>query len=131
MDIAGIELFRTAGKRLEYLAQRHRVVAENVVNANTPGYAARDLKPFDTVMNGIKPVTPVRTDAKHLVAGRAGDVAQEAHRPDTWEMTPDGNGVALEQEMIKASDTREAYSLVSGIFQKHVAMLRTAWSARG
>ncbi|HSK41689.1 MAG TPA: flagellar biosynthesis protein FlgG [Arenibaculum sp.] len=130
MDIASIGLFQVAGRRMEYLAERHRVIAQNVVNANTPGYAARDLVPFDKVMGELRPIAPARTSAMHLTGTRPAGPVREDHRPETWETNPDGNGVSLEQEMIKASDTREAYGLVSGLFQKHANMLRAAWSAR-
>lgn len=131
MDIAAIGLFQAAGSRLDYLAERHRLVAQNVVNANTPGYRSRDLAPFEAVMGGLKPVVPARTDAMHLAGSRSGGQVAEQRRAETWEVNPDGNGVSLEQEMIKASETRETYNLVTGIFQKNVAMLRAAWSSRG
>jgi flagellar basal-body rod protein FlgB len=131
MDIAAIGLFQAAGSRLDYLAERHRLVAQNVVNANTPGYRSRDLAPFEAVMGGLKPVVTARTDAMHLAGSRSAGQVAEQRRAETWEVNPDGNGVSLEQEMIKASETRETYNLVTGIFQKNVAMLRAAWSSRG
>ncbi|WP_207477329.1 flagellar biosynthesis protein FlgG [Arenibaculum pallidiluteum] len=131
MDIGGISLLKVAGQRLEYLAQRHQVIAENVVNANTPGYLAKDLKPFDGIMNSLRPVTTAQTDARHFTVSAAGSTAQEARRAESWEVAPDGNSVSLEQEMMKASETREAYTLVSSLYQKSMGMLRVAWSARG
>lgn len=135
MDISAIGLFQAAAARLDYLAERHRLVAQNVVNANTPGYLSRDLAPFEAVMGGLRPVVPARTDALHLAGTRSAGAAAEQRRAGTWagtwEVSPDGNGVSLEQEMIKASETRETYNLVTGIFQKNVAMLRAAWSTRG
>jgi flagellar basal-body rod protein FlgB len=130
MDITAIGLFRVAGSRMEYLAERHRIVAQNVVNANTPGYRARDLVPFEAVMGGMRPVAPMLTSSLHLAGTRPTGPVRIDRRPETWEMNPDGNGVSLEQEMIKAADTREAYGLVVSLFQKHAAMLRAAWSGR-
>ncbi|HEV7370806.1 flagellar basal body protein [Arenibaculum sp.] len=130
MDIAAIELFRVAGSRMEYLAERHRVVAQNVVNANTPGYRARDLVPFDAVIGGMRPVAPALTSGMHLTGTRPAGPVRVDRRPETWESNPDGNAVSLEQEMIKAADTREAYGLIAGLFQKHVGLLRMAWSGR-
>ena len=39
-------LFDLADRRLAYLQHRQQVLAQNVANANTPGYRARDLEPF-------------------------------------------------------------------------------------
>src|SRR5258705_536941 len=46
MDLAEIPLFAMLRGRLGYLSERQRVIAENVANADTPGYAPHDLKPF-------------------------------------------------------------------------------------
>ena len=46
MEPGDIPLFAMLKGRLGYLSDRQRVIAENVANANTPGYQARDLKPF-------------------------------------------------------------------------------------
>jgi len=127
MDFSDVSVFKVAGARLDYLSQRQRLIAQNVVNANTPGYSARDLKPFDTVMGVVKPVVAARTSPTHLVGFHAGRAAGEARKPDTWEVSPDGNGVSLEQEMTKGADTREAFALTTGIFQRNVQLLRAAW----
>jgi flagellar basal-body rod protein FlgB len=135
MDIAGIGLFQLAGKRLNYLAQRQQVIAQNVVNANTPAYKAKDLEPFERVMAGMHPVTPVRTDPMHLaaagLAGGDGAAARVRSRGDSWETVPDRNSVSLEQEMIRSADTREAYGMVAGIYQKHAGLLRLAYAGHG
>ena len=44
MELGDIPLFAMLKSRLGYLSDRQRVIAENVANANTPGYQARDLK---------------------------------------------------------------------------------------
>ena len=38
--------------RLTWLDERQRVVAQNVANADTPGYVARDLKAADRFRRG-------------------------------------------------------------------------------
>lgn len=131
MDFSNISVFRLAGARLDYLAERQTLIAGNVVNANTPDYRARDLKPFDELMRGPgagpQSVVPARTSAMHLAGFTTGGSVQEARRPDRWETTPDGNAVSLEQEMNKGSETRDAFALTAGVFQRNLQMLRAAW----
>ena len=43
MGVDDIPLFGMLRGRLGWLSERQRVVAENVANADTPGYRARDL----------------------------------------------------------------------------------------
>ena len=46
MDIADIPIFAMLRSRMGYLSERQRVIAENVANADTPGYKPHDLKSF-------------------------------------------------------------------------------------
>src|ERR1700682_980948 len=46
MDVGDIPLLAMLKSRLGYLSNRERVIAENVANANSPGFQARDVKPF-------------------------------------------------------------------------------------
>ena len=127
MDLSKIGLFQLAGTRLDYLAQRQKLIAETVVNANTPDYQARDLKSFDSVMEGIRPVETARTSGLHLVGSRAATPYREEGKAGLWESTPSGNAVSLDQEMIKGSETRDAFALTTSLFQRNVQMLRMAW----
>lgn len=127
MDLSNIGLFRLAGSRLEYLAERHRLIAGNVVNANTPAYRAKDLKPFETMLTEVHPVAPERTAAMHLTGTRPVTPARLDRSAHGWETAPDGNTVSLDQEMMKAGETRDAFNLAVGLMQKNVQLLRAAW----
>ena len=45
-----IQLFDLASRQAQWLAVRQNVVAGNIANANTPHYAAKDVKPFESVL---------------------------------------------------------------------------------
>lgn len=49
-----------------------------------------------------------------------------ASRRYSYEVAPAGNGVILEEQMTKASRTTMDYNLMTSLYQKHVAMMRTA-----
>ena len=44
MAIGDLPIFSMMKQRLHWLTERQQVLAENVANANTPGYIAKDLK---------------------------------------------------------------------------------------
>src|ERR1700719_3157001 len=46
MDVGDIPIFAMLKSRLGYLTERQKLIAQNVANANTPGYIAKDLKAF-------------------------------------------------------------------------------------
>jgi flagellar basal-body rod protein FlgB len=52
-----------AERRLSWLDGRQRVLAENVANADTPRYRARDVAPFARLLAAESPLadTPVAT----------------------------------------------------------------------
>ncbi len=116
-------LFDLADRRLAYLQHRQQVLAQNVANANTPGYRARDLEPFAAALAGHSSLTPARTDPGHL-AGRsdhAGGVIKL-----TGERSPDGNGVKLDAQLSRVADTETAQATTTNIYSKYLALYRTA-----
>ena len=63
-----LQLFDTAFRRNEWLAQRQSVISANIANANTPGYKAKDIESFDDVMRKAVPMSV--TDPQHLSVRR-------------------------------------------------------------
>ncbi len=61
----GGDFFALAARRLDYIDQRQRVLAQNIANANTPNYQARDLSPFEArrASRIVDPSAHVRTRA--------------------------------------------------------------------
>lgn len=129
MDIAAIPLFSMLRSRLGYLSERQRVVAQNVANADTPGYAPKDLKPFAFHLQnqGVAMIRPAQTSAAHLSAGRgtASSSFKAVEAADS-ETTLDGNAVVLEDQMLKMTESRMEYDAAIGFYQKSLALLRIA-----
>src|SRR5690242_3309538 len=81
MAIDQIPLFSMIKGRLGYLSQRERLIAQNVANADTPGFMPKDLKPFtvkaDSGAQAGGGLAPVRTDPGHLgLPGQSGSATQ-------------------------------------------------------
>lgn len=142
MDIANIPIFAMLRSRMGYLSQRQRVIAENVANANTPGFSPRELKPFSfqaTAQGAQAPqagqATPAGgsslavTQPGHLqppgAQGGAGGQVQSTKIKDS-ETTLDGNSVVLEEEMMKLSEARMDYDAAVGFYQKSLDILKLA-----
>ena len=115
--------------RLSWLDERQRVIAQNVANADTPGYVGRDLnQPTDfarALAEGGNGVRMVRTSAMHIAP--AGPTARFESRsaPDS-ETTLDGNSVVVDEQMLKMAESRMAYDAAIGFYQKSMQMLRLA-----
>jgi flagellar basal-body rod protein FlgB len=133
MNLADIPLFSMLRGRLGYLSERQKLIAQNVANADTAGYAAQDLKPFSfeakvQQSQAQSGAVMAATQPGHLQpAGRSGlGAAYKARKTPDSETTLNGNSVVLEEEMIKMSDARMQYDAAIGFYQKSLNLLRLA-----
>jgi flagellar basal-body rod protein FlgB len=123
--------------RLGYLNERQKIISENVANADTPNYRPHDLKPFSFEAQvkaaassaGVQAMTqPGHMQAPNARRSLSGSKPIRAADSET---TMDGNGVVLEEEMMKMTDARMNYDAAIGFYQKSLGMLRTAIRAPG
>lgn len=129
--LENVTLLAMAKRRMDWAAGRQEVIAENIANANTPGYRSRDVSAF--VFKEMVPAMPVTTLAVsnplHIAAQPlvdAGISIMEDRRP--FETKPDGNTVSLEEQSVKMTDTQGVYNGSATIFQKYIKMYRTSLS---
>ena len=125
MDPKRIGLFDLAERRLAWTGRRQAVLAENIANANTPGYKPHDLRPFTAMLDNANAVAPVRTQPNHL-AGTTGTMAANEVVDRTHMQSPDGNAVALDEQIVKVADTETTHALVTAIYRKYLGMFATA-----
>ncbi|HEX8166609.1 MAG TPA: flagellar basal body rod protein FlgB [Beijerinckiaceae bacterium] len=128
MAVTDIPLVAMLKTRLHWHQTRQKLLAENVANADTPGFKPRELRAPSFSLGGTAAASGIavaRTDAAHLslAAARPGEDAGPAGR---FEVTPSGNAVSLEDEMMKVAQNQSDYQLAASLYQKSLAMLRTA-----
>ncbi len=129
-------LFSQITEKMNYLTQRQGVIAQNIAQANTPGYKPRDLISFEDVLqktsqsstSGFQLAT---TNPRHL-AGRAGSgIITTKKESDVYEVKPSGNAVVLEQQLSQLSETTSQYQMMTSLYKKTMSMLRTALGKGG
>lgn len=128
MDLMKTSLFANLAGRLQFLAARTNVVAENIANADTPGYVARDLDApkFSLRVNA----DTLRTnDPRHIATSLNANSAMRPHLAPDGEAALNGNKVSVETQMMKLSETRMDYQLASSVYRKGIELIRLA--ARG
>ena len=73
----------------------------------------------------------VRTDRAHLEHAPSARIGLAAGTTDSrYETTRDGNAVALEEQMAKATETALEYQLTSKLYRKYLGMMRIALGAQ-
>ena len=115
-------LFELASSQARYLELRQSTIATNVANANTPGFKARDVEPFNKVLDGM-PVRLATTAPSHMQISAAESDTRATAKKDSWDVVHSGNSVSLEQEMIKGSDVSRDYSMNSAVVRSFHRML--------
>ena len=131
MDLPDIPLFSMLRQRMGWLNQRQSVLSQNVVNSDTPGYVARDLKPVDfaaalKATSGGQGNAMRATDPRHMTIGPAAQAGFEDFQSNDVEASPNGNSVSLEMEMIKVSDTQAQFQAAANLYSKAMSLMKTA-----
>ncbi len=131
MDLNNLKLFKLAMTRMDWASQRQRILSQNISNADTPDYRPKDLNPVDfkQVLRGAMaaPVVVARTNVNHLKGTiPEADPFRDISQRKTFEASPDGNQVVVEEQMQKVSDTRSSYDTAVTLMQANLKMLSIA-----
>lgn len=129
-DLTLVSMLKT---RMHWQQTRQKLLAENVANANTPRFTPKDLKepsPAELARPSAGGLGMVQTSPLHLAA-IASESSPDQRNAPRFETRPSGNAVNLEEEMLKASENQAGYQLATSLYQKSLAMLRTAAGAKG
>ncbi len=100
--------FYTLEKILDLAAFRHRILASNVANADTPGYRAKDIvfsRELEKALEGTSSRVEV-VDAPTTLPSR------------------DGNTVNVEIEMAKIAENTLTYDTAIRILEKKIKMMK-------
>jgi flagellar basal-body rod protein FlgB len=120
-----IQLFDLASRQAQWLAVRQNVVAGNIANANTPHYAAKDVKPFESVLQETG-FQMAATNPAHFTDGSAAAQVTETSMINDAEVQQSGNSVQLEEELMKTGEVKRDYELNTGLVKAfHRMMLMT------
>jgi len=133
MNLSTVPLLDLLRQRMSWLSARENVISQNVANADTPGYAAHDLKALDFASMVKTMAAPQEfstalavTNPRHIEGTAvASSGFQDITSPDTLS-NPAGNTVSLDDEMIKVANTQAQYQAAANLYSKAVNLLRTA-----
>ena len=122
-------------KDLQGLAKRFSAASRNIANANTPGYAKRNVSFEDQLRDVIESGRKLKmtcTNSGHIPSS---PYSVEAVQPSEIKITDekyrlDGNNVDPEREMSVISETRMQYTAMSRFAAKKLSGLRTVISGR-
>ena len=127
MKLQDTSFFRIASERMKWLSARQTVISENIANANTPEYKAREVVGFEEAMGRTRQSTGVVvTNANHISGTAPSGGVRTAADESAWETGMDGNTVVLEQQAIKANEVSESYRMAAQLYKKGHDLLTLA-----
>jgi len=136
MAFSDIPILSALKSKLKWHQARQGVLAQNIANANTPNYKPQDLKRVD--FSSLVPetsrnsgsISAARTNAAHIklpALGTSGSSSRyEVVKTVDWEITPNGNAVSLEDQMMKVTENQMEYQAATTLYSRSLGLLRLA-----
>jgi flagellar basal-body rod protein FlgB len=121
MAVGGIPLLESLKTRMQWHQARQKLLAENVANADTPKFQPHDLR---APSSRGAPDVVARTHAGHMTLD--GGKGFDPRDPKRFEKTPSGNGVNLEDEMMKVAQNQSDYQLAASLYSKSLSLMKIA-----
>ena len=119
-----LEITAMAQAMASHAGARLGAISQNMANADTPGYKARDVADFATVWDAGHHDAMRATRAGHL-----GNNAQDMTAvviSGSGASAPNGNSVSLEGEMVKAVEVRQQHDMALAIYRNTSDIIRAS-----
>ena len=138
MSYTSNPLMNAIATKLSWLSARQATISQNLANANTPNYQARDvekpdfgnlLQRKDNAAREVKSAKMRQTSDKHINVGMGGpsgefEILVDDKKPFDSKLS--GNNVVLEEQMIDMAQTQLDYATMINLYRRHVGLLKTA-----
>ncbi|MFZ2099999.1 MAG: flagellar basal body protein [Oricola sp.] len=111
--MTAVNLFKLASTQAKWLSLRQTTVANNIANADIPGYRSVDVEPFANVLSNAS-VQLNSTTSNHFGKSPL-DTAFRVIEEQSTVMANQGKQVSLEDELVKSSQIRESFDLNTAI----------------
>lgn len=121
-----VEVLNMARAMAAHAAARQVQIARNVANADTPGYQARHMPAFAEVWEGRGQALRA-TRPGHIGVGAQLRVAAAV---DAENLSPNGNSVSVEAEMMAAAQVRQEHDWALAIHRTLSGSIRAALGRR-
>ncbi|MCC1491214.1 FlgB family protein [Cognatishimia sp. F0-27] len=119
-----LDVFKTAMAMARHAGTAQALSAQNMANADTPGYRAKDLPNFaDAVQGELMAQRATRAGHMHGSVGQTIDPVERRIAAD-----PNGNTVSLETEMLNSVAASRQHNRALAIYKSSLSILRTSLS---
>ncbi len=124
-----LQIFQMAGAAARHAGTRQSVTAQNMANADTPGYRARDVEAFADSYAPQDSMAMKATRSNHILPDDGASGAAPGLFDVTDAISPNGNSVSLEEEMLKSVESERQQDRALAIYRHAMTVLRTSIGA--
>ena len=119
-----LDILNLASALAAHADARQQVISENVAHADTPGYRARDIADFASVVEEGPGFAARQTRPGHIAFGASPAGFEPVEAAVFGAETPNGNSVSLEDQMTRAAEVRQEHDMALGVYAKSLDILR-------
>jgi len=139
----GPSLLAGITREMKHLADRQRIIAQNIANSETAGYKAREVTTPDfadlLAQHGgaggrariARPQVAITSGMAALGARPMRHGGNVVIDTDISETKPDGNSVTLEDQLLKMGKVQADFAAMTNLYRKQQGLLKTALSRGG
>lgn len=134
MALTDLPIFQALKSKMQWHQVRQGVLAENVANSDTPHYKAKELKDFtfaDHIGRTEFGLQTAVTKSGHITGAMTGGGKAKVEETDMFEVTPSGNNVNLEEQMMLVTQNQMDYQAATSIYSRSLGLIKTALSKSG
>jgi len=129
LDIKNSKTVQTLAAALKMREMRMEIIASNIANAETPGYKAKRLDFEDALQRAVDVdgnLSMKSNDDRHFNVGNGGfnNLEPRVYEDPSGVVTPNGNTVNREQEMVRMQENRIMYDAAVQLLNKKLGQMK-------
>ena len=119
--LENLNILKMASAMARYASERHQVLSQNIANADTSNYRAKDLEPFADAFARMDAAKTSGGESGFSATG-SGSFARLVDMPGVE--TPNGNNVSLEEQLARTAEAQANHETATVLYKKTLDMLR-------
>ena len=121
-----LNVFTLANAMATHAGTRQALVSQNIANADTPGYHAKDIKPFAEVFDDNSQPGEMRASRSNHLNGSSGQGTDWTVSTTDAGTDPNDNSVSIESEILKGVEVKRQHDKALAIYKSSMNILRTS-----
>ena len=121
-----LNVFNIAYSMATHAGKRQALVSENIANADTPGYLAKDIKPFKEVFAAGEAQGDMIASRSSHINGANGSGFDWAVTTDDSGVDPNGNSVSLEEQILNGIEAKRQHDRALAVYRSSMNVLRAS-----